>query len=233
MIGVVSAGLRTTVLPAAIAGAEFPDRHHQRVVPWGHLPDHADRLAAGERRVALHVLARRPALQAARGAGEETQVVGHHRHLIVLDRLDRLARVQCLAARDLLAVLLEHSAMPSSACARWAGVVRPALKGAREPRAQRGRPPGRLRSVRAPSPAGGGIEHRFGLAPKTATHSPSMKLLRISVVLAIWTSPPRRCRGQMPGWSSRAQLGRLGSPAVGSSSACGDRRVSYLARRDV
>ena len=108
MIGVVSAGFSTTVLPAASAGRDFPDRHHQRVVPRRHLADHADRLAARERGVALHVLARRAPLQAARGAGEEAQVVGHHRDLVARDRLDRLARVERLQARDLLAVLLDR-----------------------------------------------------------------------------------------------------------------------------
>ena len=50
--GVVSLGLRTTVLPAAIAGRELPDRHHHRVVPRRDLADDADRLAPDERGVA-------------------------------------------------------------------------------------------------------------------------------------------------------------------------------------
>ena len=108
VIGVVSAGFSTTVLPAASAGPNLPDRHHQRVVPRRDLPDHADRLAAGEGRVALHVLARGPALQAAGGAREEAKVVGHHRDLVVFGGFDRLARVQRLQARELIAVLLDQ-----------------------------------------------------------------------------------------------------------------------------
>ena len=44
--------------------ADLPDRHHQRVVPGRDLADHADRLAADDRRVALHVLAGGAALEA-------------------------------------------------------------------------------------------------------------------------------------------------------------------------
>ena len=56
-------------------GADLPDRHQQRVVPGRDLGDDADGLAPDHRRVALEVLARGLALQAARGAGEEAQVV--------------------------------------------------------------------------------------------------------------------------------------------------------------
>ena len=49
MAGVVSLGLSTTVLPAAMRRGELPDRHHHRVVPRRHLGAHADRLAPHER----------------------------------------------------------------------------------------------------------------------------------------------------------------------------------------
>src|ERR1035438_1807893 len=39
---------------------------------------------------------------------EEAQVVGHHRQLVVRDRLDRLARVQRLDAGELIAVPLDQ-----------------------------------------------------------------------------------------------------------------------------
>jgi hypothetical protein len=50
------ARLRTTVLPAAIAGRELPDGHHHRVVPRRHLADDPDRLAPDPGRVAGQVL---------------------------------------------------------------------------------------------------------------------------------------------------------------------------------
>jgi hypothetical protein len=43
--GVVSDGLSTTVLPAAIGRCELPDGHHQRIVPGRDLRADADRLA--------------------------------------------------------------------------------------------------------------------------------------------------------------------------------------------
>ena len=92
--------------------ADLPDRHHQRVVPRRDLADHADRLAADHRRVALEVLAGGLALQAARGAGEEAQVVDHRRDLVVLERLQRLAGVGRLELGDLVGVLLDRVGEP-------------------------------------------------------------------------------------------------------------------------
>ena len=72
--GVCSAGLSTTVQPAARAGRELPDRHQQREVPRHDLPAHADRLAA---RVAVHVRRRHRqhvALDLRRPAREVAQV---------------------------------------------------------------------------------------------------------------------------------------------------------------
>ena len=81
-IGVCSDGLRICTLPAASAGPELPDRHHQRVVPRADAGDDADRLAPDHRRVALDVLAGGLALEVACGAGEEAEVVGAERHLL-------------------------------------------------------------------------------------------------------------------------------------------------------
>ena len=112
MSGVVSAGLSTTVLPAASAGPIFQTGHHQRVVPRRDLADDADRLAADDRRVAGHVLAGRRALQHARGAGEEAQVVGDDGDLVGLDGLDRLAGVERLQLGELVAVRLDRVGDP-------------------------------------------------------------------------------------------------------------------------
>ena len=68
-------GLSTTVLPAASAGRDLPDHHHQRVVPgvtWPTTPIGSRRI---ERGVVGHVLAGRPALEHPGGAGEEPEVV--------------------------------------------------------------------------------------------------------------------------------------------------------------
>ena len=89
-------------------GADLPDGHHHRVVPRRDLADDADRLAADHRGVALEVLAGRLALHAARGAGEEAQVVDHRRDLVALEGLDRLAGVGGLELGDLVGVLLER-----------------------------------------------------------------------------------------------------------------------------
>ena len=88
--------------------ADLPDRHHQRVVPGGDLADHADRLAPDDRGVALHVLARRLALHAAGGAGEEAQLIRHRRDLVLEHRMPRLAGVGGLEVGDLIRLLLDQ-----------------------------------------------------------------------------------------------------------------------------
>ena len=69
-----------------VAGRErrpqLPDGHHQRVVPGRDPRDDPERLAPDDRRVALDVLAGGLALERARGAGEEAEVVGRERHLV-------------------------------------------------------------------------------------------------------------------------------------------------------
>ena len=128
--GVVSAGFRTMVLPAAERRADLPYRHHQRVVPGGDLADDADRLAADEGGVALHVLAGGASLHATGGAGEEAQLVGHHRHLVLDHGAARLAGVGGFEVGDLLAALLDqvgHAQQRPGALARWRR--RPAVEG--------------------------------------------------------------------------------------------------------
>ncbi len=86
---------------------DLPDGHHQGVVPRRDLAHDAHRLAPDDRGVTLHVLAGGLALHAARRAREEPQVVDHERKLVVLERLDRLARVGGLDLGELVAVLLD------------------------------------------------------------------------------------------------------------------------------
>src|SRR6202035_3726166 len=112
----------------------------------------------------LHVLPGGASLEDAGGAGEEAQVVDHHRHLVVLDGFDRLAGVQRLETRDLIAVLLEHVGDRQERLRALGGRrVRPAAEG--PPRGLhgaidvlRGRPRGARDLL-----AGGGVQDRFGL----------------------------------------------------------------------
>ena len=99
--GVSSAGFSTTVLPAASAGRELPRGDRQREVPGRDQPDHAERLAHGERlpagdrdRVAEQPLGR---------AGVVAEGVDDHPHLPARVG-DRLAGVARLEQRELLAV---------------------------------------------------------------------------------------------------------------------------------
>ena len=147
------------------SGADLPDRHHQRVVPRRDLPDHPHRFATRERGVALHVLAGRPALQAARGAGEEAQVVGHHRKLVVYDGRERLAGIQRLGAGDLLAVLFEEVGERKQGLRTFGGCCRrpageSATRGLHRACDVLG---GRVRRPRELL-ACGGVQHRLGLA---------------------------------------------------------------------
>ena len=85
-----------------VAGRErrrpLPDRHHRRVVPRRHRRADADRLAPDERRVAAHVLAGRLALEHARRAREEADLVAHRRDLLRPRELASACR--CSATRS-------------------------------------------------------------------------------------------------------------------------------------
>ena len=74
--GVCSAGFRTIVHPAQIAGRHLPRRHQQRIVPWHDLAGDADRLAQRE----------------------ADRVVGHRQHVAV--DLRRETAVVLEARRD-------------------------------------------------------------------------------------------------------------------------------------
>ncbi len=86
---------------------QLPDRHHQRVVPRADAADDAERLAPDDRRVARDVLARGLALELARRAREEAEIVRGERHLVAR-RHQRLADVQRLELCELLRVLRHH-----------------------------------------------------------------------------------------------------------------------------
>ena len=116
-------GLEHPTLPAASAGRDLPDRHHQRVVPGRDLADDADRLAADHGRVAAHVLAGRAALEHARGAGEEAQVVRRDGHLVARGRRAACRRSATRARRAPRRSSSIASASSSSSSARSPGVV--------------------------------------------------------------------------------------------------------------
>ena len=109
--------------------ADLPDRHHQRVVPRRDRGDDAHRLAAGERGVAGEVLAGGLALHAARGAGEEAQVVDQERDLALGEPV-RLADVRGLEEGELVGVRLDPvGELQQHPGALAGGAVEPALEG--------------------------------------------------------------------------------------------------------
>ena len=81
---------------------DLPDRHVERVVPRRDLADDADRLAADERGVAGEVLAGRPALEVACGAGEEAELVHRLHDLVGDERRAGLAGVLRFEVGELL-----------------------------------------------------------------------------------------------------------------------------------
>ena len=116
-------------------GRDLPDRHHQRVVPRRHLRDDADRLAPDERRVARHVLARGAALEHARRAGEEPDLVDRGRDLLGGHQRLGLAGVAALGVDDVVGVALERVGDPQQReAALRRGAVAPAVeRGRRRP----------------------------------------------------------------------------------------------------
>ena len=89
-------------------GARLPDRHDEREIPRSDPGDHANRAARQDRRVAVRERAGARAVERARRAGEEPQVVDRERQLPVERRGPRLARVLDLELRELLAVSLQR-----------------------------------------------------------------------------------------------------------------------------
>jgi len=87
--------------------SDLPDGHHHRVVPGRDLPDHADRLATDPRRVALHVLTGRAALQDPGGTGEEPDLVNHRWQLFAGRERVRLAGVLRFQVHELISAGLD------------------------------------------------------------------------------------------------------------------------------
>ena len=151
MSGVSSAGLSTTVLPAASAGAELPGGDRQREVPGRDQADHAERLAEGEvdaagdrDRVAEQPLGR------ARVVAED---VGDHADLAA-GVGDRLADVARLERGQVLGAARDRAATGASA-----GASR-----------RRDRPPGRGTPPR-PGDARVGLLRAGPRAPRASTSS--------------------------------------------------------------
>jgi hypothetical protein len=89
--------------------ADLPRRHVERVVPGRDRGAHAERLAHDRRAQPGDVLAGRLALEGARGAGEEAQVVDGQGQVERRRELQRLAGVGALHARELVGALLEQA----------------------------------------------------------------------------------------------------------------------------
>ena len=132
---------------------DLPDHHHQRVVPRRHLADDADRLAADARRVVLHVLPGRPALEHPGGAGEEAEVVDAS----AASPRWRSGRAACRCPctrprRSPRRGTRWRRRSCSSACARSFGVVRPRTRRPLRRRRRRGRRPRRRTAGRGRRP---------------------------------------------------------------------------------
>jgi hypothetical protein len=91
--------------------------------------DHPDRVAADHRGVAGHVLAGDGAVLAAHRAGEEAPAVGDRRDLVALHGVDRLAAVQRLKRREVVALRLDAVGDAQERCrALGRGGARPAVE---------------------------------------------------------------------------------------------------------
>ena len=169
--------------------ADLPDRHHQRVVPGRDLADDADRLAADAGRVALDVLAGGLALQVARGAREEAQVVDHDRDLVVLEGLIGLPALAASSCGELVAVLLDRvgELQQRERALAGRGVSHPAVERAR------GRPPtARSTSACASRRRLGDLLARRGVEDggrwrprRRSTNSPSMKFCSVPAAVVL------------------------------------------------
>ena len=127
--------------------ADLPRRHQQRVVPGRDLADDADRLAADERRHAAHVLAGRAAVEHARRAREEADLVDHRRDLLRGRERARLAGVLDLGGDELVGARLDRIGEAQQRELALGGRrVAPLLEGGGRRARRRGRRPSRSRS---------------------------------------------------------------------------------------
>ena len=195
--GVVSDGLSTTVLPAAIAGRQLPDRHHHRVVPRRHLGAHADRLAPDHTTCGRPCTRPRPCPRACAprrrrsGSGRPwADLLGHGQR-------DRLAGVPALGGDELVGPRLDRVGDPQQ---RQAALgrrgVAPGLEAPSAARAsRRRRPPLR-------TPARSRIPRRCSGRPRRSSGPPRRRRTRHSTnsAAARWRgctvasrSPPGQC----------------------------------------
>ena len=101
--GVVSAGFRTTVFPAAERRRDLPRQHQQREVPGDDLPGDADRPRTPVRERVLELVGPARVVE---------EVRGRERQVDVARLLDRLAAIQRLEHGELARALLEDSRDP-------------------------------------------------------------------------------------------------------------------------
>ena len=127
--GVVSAGLSTTVLPAASAGRDLPRQHQQREVPRDDLAGDADRPRAPVRERVLELVG---------PAGVVEEMRGGERQVDVARLLDRLAAVERLQHRELARALLQQPRDPEQVLGALRGPQRRPAR-PRTPRAPRRR----------------------------------------------------------------------------------------------
>ncbi|SHT04920.1 Uncharacterised protein [Mycobacteroides abscessus subsp. abscessus] len=98
------AGFEDDGVPGGQRRADLPDRHHEGVIPRGYLSDNPDGLAPNVRGEPLHVLTRRFAFDESCGTGEESDLIGAHRHLLGRDHGLGLSGVAALGIDDLVRV---------------------------------------------------------------------------------------------------------------------------------
>ena len=97
--GVVSAGLRTTVLPVASAGRDLPRQHQQREVPRDDLAGHAERAGARAQAGVVELVGPARVVEEVRRGQGDVDVAG---------LADRLAVVQRLEDGELAGALLQQ-----------------------------------------------------------------------------------------------------------------------------
>ncbi len=146
--GVSSAGLSTTVLPAARAGPIFQLREHQREVPRHDLADHAERLAqhvVQEAGLDRHDARPGTCRPCRRSSGRSRPSAGRRGRGVA----DRMAGVERLEPGELVGVALDRVGQLQQEPAR--ARRRPCALQAGTPRARR-RPRGRRRPAWPPRP---------------------------------------------------------------------------------
>ena len=106
LMGVCSAGFKTTQLPAASAGASFPRRHQKREIPRDDLSDDAERLVKmiGDR---IMVNFGKASFLRADATGEIAEMINGQRQVSGLGFADRFAIVDRLDERQKIELLFD------------------------------------------------------------------------------------------------------------------------------